>query len=171
MSPNKPNAAITDSAGTAGGKRARSINGQTRRCRSIKFRHVPPGDGQLRENNRLPCTISAWYQLPPRGDRPLVVVSAAGLSGPYKEDGDFIYGQSLKLRWASPARTAASSHRGGISDRHRNQQPAWRNLAVSAGLGAAGGRRGAQLSPRRTRNLNWSNVRFYPPRVPVLESL
>ena len=58
--------------------------------------------GSYGENTLAATATSAWYQLPPRtADRPIVVVSAAGAIWSYKEDGNFIYGQSLKLQWGA----------------------------------------------------------------------
>ncbi|MGH3543568.1 MAG: arabinosyltransferase domain-containing protein, partial [Mycobacterium sp.] len=99
-SPNKPNAAISDSAGTAGGSGPVGVNGSHA---ALPFGLDPartPVMGSYGENNLAARAASAWYQLPPRRpDRPLVVVSAAGAIWSYKEDGDFTYGQQLKLEW------------------------------------------------------------------------
>lgn len=115
-SPNKPNAAITDSAGTAGGKGPVGVNGSHA---ALPFGLDPartPVMGSYGENTLAATATSAWYQLPARSaDRPLVVISAAGAIWSYKEDGDFVYGQSLKLQWESPGPTAASSRSGRCS--------------------------------------------------------
>ncbi|OOK75639.1 mycobacterial cell wall arabinan synthesis family protein [Mycobacterium kansasii] len=81
-SPNKPNAAITDSAGTAGGKGPVGVNGSHA---ALPFGLDPartPVMGSYGENTLAATATSAWYQLPARSaDRPLVVISAAGPSG------------------------------------------------------------------------------------------
>ena len=109
-SPNKPNASITDSAGTAGGKGPTGVNGSDA---ALPFGLDPartPVIGSYGENSQAATATSAWYQMPPRTpDRPLVVVAAAGAIWSYKEDGDFMYGQSLRLQWGEPGPTAASS--------------------------------------------------------------
>src|SRR3984957_9731619 len=87
-SPNKPNASITDSAGTAGGKGPTGVNGSQA---ALPFGLDPartPVIGSYGENSRAATATSAWYQMPPRTpDRPLVVVAAAGAIWSYKEDG------------------------------------------------------------------------------------
>src|SRR5271170_6973989 len=103
-SPNKPNAAMSDSAGTAGGKGPVGVNGSHA---ALPFGLDPartPVMGSYGENSLAATATSSWYQLPPNWkerspDRPLVVVSAAGAVWSYKEDGTFTYGQSLKLQW------------------------------------------------------------------------
>ena len=83
-----------------------------------------------REHPVAAKATSAWYQLPPRTpDRPLVTVAAAGAIWSYDEDGNFNYGQSLKLQWGvqRPDGTLPGAGRGA-ADRHRARQKAWRNL-------------------------------------------
>src|SRR6202022_3442660 len=78
-SPNKPNVAYSDSAGTAGGKGPVGVNGSHA---ALPFGLDPahtPVMGSYGENSVAATATSAWYQLPPRTpERPLVVVSAAG---------------------------------------------------------------------------------------------
>ena len=139
-SPNKPNAAMSDSAGTAGGKGPVGVNGSHA---ALPFGLDPartPVMGSYGENSLAATATSAWYQLPPRTpDRPLVVVSASRRHLVVQR------GRHLHLR--AVAETAVGRHplrrhhpaaRGGAADRHRAgagvAQP-----AVPAGLGAAGG--------------------------------
>ena len=142
-SPNKPNAAMSDSAGTAGGKGPVGVNGSHA---ALPFGLDPartPVMGSYGENSLAATATSAWYQLPPRTpDRPLVVVSATGAIWSYKEDGTFTYGQSLKLQWgvARPDGTTQPLG-GGAADRHRAGAGVAQS-AVPADLGAAGGQRG-----------------------------
>ena len=143
-SPNKPNAAMSDSAGTAGGKGPVGVNGSNV---ALPFGLDPartPVMGSYGENSLAATATSSWYQLPPRTpDRPLVVVSAAGAIWSYKEDGTFTYGQSLKLQWgvARPDGTTQPLG-GGAAHRHR-AGAGLAQSAVPADLGAAGGQRGA----------------------------
>src|SRR5271169_4922553 len=78
-SPNKPNAAYSDSAGTAGGKGPAGVNGSHA---ALPFGLDPartPVMGSYGEDTLAATATSAWYQLPPRTpDRPLVAVAAAG---------------------------------------------------------------------------------------------
>src|ERR1700731_3750894 len=87
-SPNKPNAAMSDSAGTAGGKGPVGVNASNV---ALPFGLDPartPVMGSYGENSLAATATSSWYQLPPRTpDRPLVVVSAAGAIWSYKEGG------------------------------------------------------------------------------------
>lgn len=170
-SPNKPNAAITDSAGTAGGKGPVGVNGSHA---ALPFGLDPartPVMGSYGENTLAATATSAWYQLPPRTpDRPLVVVSAAGAIWSYKEDGDFVYGQSLKLQWGVTRPDGSITPLGQVFPIDLGPQPAWRNLRFplnGAPPEATVARIVAydpNLSPEQ-----W--FAFTPPRVPVLETL
>jgi len=83
---------MSDSAGTAGGKGPLGMNGSHA---ALPFGLDPartPVIGSYGENSLAATATSAWYQLPANwtastGDRPLVVVSAAGAIWSYKEDG------------------------------------------------------------------------------------
>ncbi|MBY0386593.1 MAG: arabinosyltransferase domain-containing protein [Mycobacterium pseudokansasii] len=170
-SPNKPNAAITDSAGTAGGKGPVGVNGSHA---ALPFGLDPartPVMGSYGENTLAATATSAWYQLPARSaDRPLVVISAAGAIWSYKEDGDFVYGQSLKLQWGLTRPDGSIAPLGQVFPIDLGPQPAWRNLrfpltwappeATVARIVAYD----PNLSPEQ-----W--FAFTPPRVPVLETL
>jgi len=170
-SPNKPNAAITDSAGTAGGKGPVGVNGSHA---FLPFGLDPartPVMGSYGENSLAARATSAWYQLPPRGpDRPIVAVAAAGAIWSYKEDGDFMYGQSLKLQWGVSHPDGSVAPLGEVYPIDLGPQPAWRNLRFPftwAPPEANVARIVAydpNLSPEQ-----W--FAFTPPRVPVLETL
>lgn len=170
-SPNKPNAAITDSAGTAGGKGPVGINGSHA---ALPFGLDPartPVMGSYGENNLAATATSAWYQLPPRSpDRPLVVVSAAGAIWSYKEDGDFIYGQSLKLQWGVTGPDGRIQPLGQVFSIDIGPQPAWRNLRFPLAWAPpeADVARIVAYDPNLSPE-QW--FAFTPPRVPVLESL
>ena len=170
-SPNKPNAAITDSAGTAGGKGPVGINGSHA---ALPFGLDPartPVMGSYGENNLAARATSAWYQLPARRpDRPLVVVSAAGAIWSYKEDGDFMYGQSLKLQWGVAKPDGSTQPLGEVFPIDLGPQPAWRNLRFPFAWAPpeANVARIVAYDPNLSSE-QW--FAFTPPRVPELESL
>ena len=171
-SPNKPNAAITDSAGTAGGpKGPPGVNGS----------HVPlpfgldpartPVMGSYGENSLAATATSAWYQLPPRSpDRPLVVVSAAGAIWSYKEDGNFTYGQSLRLQWGVARPDGTTQPLGLMFPIDIGPDPAWRNLRfpLTWAPPEANVARIVAYDPNLSSE-QW--FAFTPPRVPVLQTL
>ena len=98
--------------------------------------------GSYGENTLAATATSAWYQMPPRTpDRPLVVIAAAGAIWSYKEDGDFMYGQSLKLQWGATKPDGSVQPLGLMFPIDIGPQPAWRNLRFPTELGAAGGQR------------------------------
>lgn len=170
-SPNKPNAAITDSAGTAGGKGPVGVNGSRA---ALPFGLDPartPVMGSYGENNLAATATSAWYQLPARRpDRPLVVVSAAGAIWSYKEDGDFVYGQSLRLQWGKTRPDGSTEALGLMFPIDLGPQPAWRNLRfpLSWAPPDADVARVVAYDPNLSSE-QW--FAFTPPRVPHLESL
>ncbi|RUP07254.1 MAG: arabinosyltransferase [Mycobacterium sp.] len=170
-SPNKPNAAITDSAGTAGGKGPVGVNGSHA---ALPFGLDPartPVMGSYGENNLAARATSAWYQLPARRpDRPLVVVSAAGAIWSYKEDGDFMYGQSLKLQWGVAKPDGSTLPLGEVFPIDLGPQPAWRNLRFPFAWAPpeANVARIVAYDPNLSSE-QW--FAFTPPRVPELESL
>ncbi|OBK18261.1 arabinosyltransferase domain-containing protein [Mycobacterium asiaticum] len=170
-SPNKPTAAITDSAGTAGGKGPVGVNGSHA---LLPFGLDPartPVMGSYGENNLAARATSAWYQLPPRRpDRPLVVVSAAGAIWSYKEDGDFMYGQSLKLQWGIGRPDGNFTPLGEVFPIDLGPQPAWRNLRfpIAWAPPEANVARIVGYDPNLSSE-QW--FAFTPPRVPELEPL
>ncbi len=111
-SPNKPNAGIAFAAGTGGGYGPVGVNGSRV---FLPFGLDPPKTtpvmGSYNENTVAAKATSAWYQLPPPRtppDRPLVTVAAAGAIWFYDEEGQFNYGQSLKLQWGGVQRQDGS---------------------------------------------------------------
>lgn len=173
-SPNKPNATMSDSAGTAGGRGPVGVNGSHA---ALPFGLDPartPVMGSYGENSLAATATSAWYQLPPRGpDRPLVVVAAAGAIWSYKEDGTFTYGQSLKLQWghrdlASP--DGATQPLGEVQPIDIGPPPAWRNLRFPLAWAPpeANVARIVAYDPNLSSE-QW--FAFTPPRVPVLQTL
>ncbi|MGV0554598.1 arabinosyltransferase C-terminal domain-containing protein, partial [Mycobacterium kansasii] len=170
-SPNKPNVAYSDSAGTAGGKGPVGVNGSHA---ALPFGLDPartPVMGSYGENTLAATATSAWYQLPARTpDRPLVVVSAAGAIWSYKEDGTFTYGQSLKLQWGVTRPDGTTQPLAEVQPIDIGPQPAWRNLRFPLAWAPpeANVARIVAYDPNLSSE-QW--FAFTPPRVPVLETL
>jgi arabinosyltransferase A len=170
-SPNKPNAAISDAAGTAGGYGPVGVNGSRA---ALPFGLDPartPVMGSYGENTLAATATSAWYQLPPRTpDRPLVVVAAAGAIWSYKEDGDFTYGQQLKLEWGVTRPDGSTQPLGQVYPIDLGPQPAWRNLRFPLAWAPpeANVARIVAYDPNLSSE-QW--FAFTPPRVPVLQTL
>ncbi len=170
-SPNKPNAAMSDSAGTAGGRGPAGVNGSHA---ALPFGLDPartPVMGSYGENSLAATATSAWYQLPPRTpDRPIVVVSASGAIWSYKEDGTFTYGQSLKLQWGATRPDGTTQPLGEVQPIDIGPEPAWRNLRfpLTWAPPEANVARIVAYDPNLSSD-QW--FAFTPPRVPVLETL
>jgi arabinosyltransferase A len=170
-SPNKPNATMTDSAGTAGGKGPAGVNGSHA---ALPFGLDPartPVMGSYGENSLAASAKSAWYQLPARSpDRPLVVVSATGAIWSYKEDGTFTYGQQLKLQWGVAGPDGTTRPLAEVYPIDIGPEPAWRNLRfpLSWAPPEANVARIVAYDPNLSSE-QW--FAFTPPRVPVLQTL
>ncbi|MBV8180252.1 MAG: arabinosyltransferase domain-containing protein, partial [Mycobacterium sp.] len=170
-SPNKPNATMSDSAGTAGGKGQVGVNGSHA---ALPFGLDPartPVMGSYGENTLAATATSAWYQLPPRSpDRPLVVVSAAGAIWSYKEDGTFTYGQLLKLQWGVARPDGTTQPLAEVQPIDIGPEPAWRNLRfpLTWAPPEANVARIVAYDPNLSSE-QW--FAFTPPRVPVLQTL
>ena len=174
-SPNKPNATMSDSAGTAGGKGPPGVNGSHA---ALPFGLDPartPVMGSYGENSLAATATSAWYQLPPdwkerTGDRPLVVVSAAGAIWSYKEDGTFTYGQSLKLQWGVARPDGTTQPLAEVQPIDIGPEPAWRNLRFPLTWAPPD----ANVARIVAYDPNLSSEQWFaftPPRVPVLQTL
>jgi arabinosyltransferase A len=174
-SPNKPNAAMSDSAGTAGGKGPVGVNGSHV---ALPFGLDPartPVIGSYGENSLAATATSAWYQLPAnwkenRPDRPLLVVSAAGAIWSYKEDGTFTYGQSLKLQWGVARPDGTTQPLTEVDPIDIGPEPAWRNLRfpLTWAPPEANVARIVAYDPNLSSE-QW--FAFTPPRVPVLQTM
>lgn len=170
-SPNKPNATMTDSAGTAGGKGPVGVNGSHA---ALPFGLDPartPVMGSYGENSLAATATSAWYQLPPRSpDRPIVVVTAAGAIWSYKEDGTFTYGQQLKLQWGVSRPDGTTQPLAQVYPIDIGPEPAWRNLRfpLTWAPPEANVARIVAYDPNLSSD-QWFAVT--PPRVPVLQTL
>ncbi|GAB1814196.1 arabinosyltransferase domain-containing protein [Mycobacterium sp. MUNTM1] len=170
-SPNKPNATMTDSAGTAGGRGPVGVNGSHA---ALPFGLDPartPVMGSYGENSLAATATSAWYQLPPRSpDRPIVVVTAAGAIWSYKEDGTFTYGQQLKLQWGVARPDGTTLPLAEVYPIDIGPEPAWRNLRfpLTWAPPEANVARIVAYDPNLSSD-QWFAVT--PPRVPVLQTL
>ena len=170
-SPNKPGAAKSDSAGTAGGYGPVGVNGSKA---ALPFGLDPartPVMGSYGENTLAATATSAWYQLPPRTpDRPLLVIAAAGAIWSYKENGDFDYGQQLKLEWGVTRPDGTTAPLGQVYPIDLGPQPAWRNLRFPLAWAPpqANVARIVAYDPNLSSE-QW--FAFTPPRVPVLQTL
>ena len=170
-SPNKPNATMSDSAGTAGGTGPVGVNGSHA---ALPFGLNPantPVMGSYGENSLAATATSAWYQMPPRApDRPLVVVSATGAIWSYNEDGTFTYGQSLKLQWGVTRPDGTTQPLGEVQPIDIGPWPAWRNLRFPLAWAPpeANVARIVAYDPNLSSE-QW--FAFTPPRVPVLQTL
>jgi arabinosyltransferase A len=170
-SPNKPNATMSDSAGTAGGKGPVGVNGSHA---ALPFGLDPartPVMGSYGENTRAATATSAWYQLPPRSpDRPLLVVTATGAIWSYKEDGTFTYGQLLKLQWGVARPDGSTQPLAEVQPIDIGPEPAWRNLRfpLTWAPPEANVARIVAYDPNLSSE-QW--FAFTPPRVPMLQTL
>lgn len=173
-SPNKPNATMSDSAGTAGGKGPVGVNGSHA---ALPFGLDPartPVMGSYGENSLAATATSAWYQLPPRSpDRPIVAVTAAGAIWSYKEDGTFTYGQQLKLQWGHRDLARPDGTTQPLAEVYPidiGPEPAWRNLRfpLTWAPPEANVARIVAYDPNLSSE-QW--FAFTPPRVPVLQTL
>jgi len=170
-SPDKPNVGIGFSAGTGGGYGPVGVNGSRV---FLPFGLDPartPVMGSYGENAAAAKATSAWYELPPRTpDRPLVTVSAAGAIWSVDEEGDFNYGQSLKLQWG--VRNPDGSFRALAAVEPIDPlvpQRAWRNLRFP--LAWAPPEANVARIVADDPNLSTDQwFAFTPPRVPTLES-
>jgi arabinosyltransferase A len=170
-SPNKPNASMSDSAGTAGGKGPVGVNGSHA---ALPFGLDPartPVMGSYGENSLAATATSSWYQLPPRSpDRPLLVISATGAIWSYKEDGNFTYGQQLKLQWGVTRPDGTTQPLAEVYPIDIGPEPAWRNLRfpLTWAPPEANVARIVAYDPNLSSE-QW--FAFTPPRVPVLQTL
>jgi arabinosyltransferase A len=170
-SPDKPNSGIGFSAGTGGGYGPEGVNGSRV---FLPFGLDPartPVMGSYNENTAAAKATSAWYQLPPRTpDRPLVTVAAAGAIWSTDEEGDFNYGQSLKLQWG--VRNPDGSFRPLSEVQPIDPlvpQRAWRNLRFP--LAWAPPEANVARIVADDPNLSTDQwFAFTPPRVPTLQT-
>jgi arabinosyltransferase A len=169
-SPNKPSVGVGYSAGTGGGYGPVGVNGSRV---FLPFGLDPartPVMGSFNENTIAATATSAWYQLPPRTpDRPLVTIAAAGAVWSYDEEGNFNYGQSLKLQWGVSRPDGSFTALAAVQPIDIAPQRAWRNLRFP--LAAAPPEANVVRIVADDPNLSTDQwLAFTPPRVPVLET-
>ena len=169
-SPDKPNVGIAFAAGTGGGYGPVGVNGSKV---FLPFGLDPartPVMGSYGENAVAAKATSSWYQLPPRSpDRSLVTVAAAGAIWYYDEEGEFNYGQSLKLQYGVHRPDGSYQPLTEVQPIDVFSQFAWRNLRFP--LSAAAPEANVVRIVADDPNLSveqWFG--FTPPRVPVLQT-
>ncbi|MCV7355471.1 arabinosyltransferase domain-containing protein [Mycolicibacterium fluoranthenivorans] len=169
-SPNKPNVGIAYAAGTGGGYGPVGVNGSNV---FLPFGLDPartPVMGSYKENSTAAKATSAWYQLPPRtADRPLVTVAAAGAIWYYDEEGDFHYGQSLKLQWGVHRPDGSYQALAAVQPIDVFAQYAWRNLRFPLAWAPPE----ANVARLVADDPNLSDDQWFgftPPRVPQLQT-
>ncbi|MCB0924445.1 MAG: arabinosyltransferase domain-containing protein [Mycobacterium sp.] len=169
-SPNKPNVGIGFTGGTGGGYGPVGVNGSRV---FLPFGLDPastPVMGSYDENTVAAKATSAWYQLPPRSpDRPLVTIAAAGAIWYYDAEGEFHYGQSLKLQWGVRNSDGTFTELDKVQPIDTDEQYAWRNLRfpMSWAPPEANVARIVADDPNLSTD-QWFG--FTPPRVPLLQT-
>lgn len=169
-SPNKPNVGIAYAAGTGGGYGPVGINGSRVFLPFGLDPRTTPVMGSFNENTVAAKATSAWYELPPRSpDRPLVTVAAAGAIWFYDEEGQFNYGQSLKLQWGVRRPDGSFTALNSVQPIDVIAQKAWRNLRFPMAWAPpeANVARIVADDPNLSTD-QWFG--FTPPRVPVLQT-
>ena len=169
-SPNKPNAGVAYAAGTGGGYGPAGVNGSKVFLPFGLDPKTTPVMGSYNENTVAAKATSVWYQLPPRTpDRPLVTVAAAGAIWFYDEEGEFNYGQSLKLQWGVHRPDGGFQALNQVQPIDIQAQKAWRNLRFPLAWAPpeANVARIVADDPNLSTD-QWFG--FTPPRVPVLET-
>ncbi|MHA3018820.1 arabinosyltransferase domain-containing protein [Mycobacterium sp. BMJ-28] len=174
-SPNKPNVGIAYAAGTGGGYGPVGVNGSNvflpfgldpARTPVMGSYNEPGAEG-----GRVAAkATSSWYQLPPRTeDRPLVTVAAAGAIWYYDEEGDFHYGQSLKLQWGVHRPDGSYQALNSVQPIDVFAQYAWRNLRFPLAWAPPE----ANVARLVADDPNLSDDQWFgftPPRVPQLQT-
>ena len=169
-SPNKPNVGIGFSGGTGGGYGPVGVNGSKVFLPFGLDPKTTPVMGSYKENTVAAKATSAWYELPPRSpDRPLVTVAAAGAIWYYDEEGEFHYGQSLKLQWGVRKPDGTFEALDKVQPIDTIEQVAWRNLRFPLSWAPAE----ANVARIVADDPNLSSEQWFgftPPRVPILQT-
>ncbi|OHV03798.1 arabinosyltransferase domain-containing protein [Mycobacterium talmoniae] len=174
-SPDKPNAAITDAAGTAGGRIPPDAPAGINGSRVVLPFGLDPAKtpvlGSYKQDQAAAHATSVWYQLGPRTpDRPLVVVAAAGAIWSHEEDGTLSYGQPLKLEWGAARPDGSVQGLGLVEPIDLGPQRSWRNLRFP--LSWAPPQADVVRIVADDPNLSTDQwFAFTPPRVPVTQTL
>ncbi len=173
-SPNKPNVGIGFTGGTGGGYGPVGVNGSRVFLPFGLDPETTPVMGSYDENSVAAKATSAWYELPfaagqRPADRPLVTVAAAGAIWYYDEEGEFHYGQSLKLQWGVRRPDGTFQELDKVQPIDTIEQLAWRNLRFP--LAWAPPETNAVRIVADDPNLSTEQwFGFTPPRVPVLQT-
>ena len=169
-SPNKASFGIGFSGGTGGGFGPVGVNGSKVFLPFGLDPKTTPVMGSYKENTLAAKATSAWYELPPRSpDRPLVTVAAAGAIWYYDAEGEFHYGQSLKLQWGVRQSDGTFKALDKVYPIDVQEQLAWRNLRFPLADAPAE----ANVARIVADDPNLSSEQWFgftPPRVPVLKT-
>lgn len=173
-SPDRPNAAITDAAGTAGGRIPPDAPAGMNGSRVVLPFGLDPAKTPVLgsyKQDLIAHATSVWYQLGPRTpERQLVVVAAAGAILSHEEDGTLSYGQPLKLEWGITAPDGTVAQAGIVDPIDLGPQRSWRNLRFPLAWAPpqADVARIVAVDPNLTPD-QW--FAFTPPRIPVTQTL
>jgi arabinosyltransferase A len=169
-SPNKPSFGIGFTGGTGGGTGPVGANGSRVFLPYGLDPATTPVMGSYDENTRAAKATSAWYALPPRSpDRPLVTVAAAGAIWYYDDEGEFHYGQSLKLQWGVRRPDGGFTELDKVQPIDIDEVLAWRNLRFPLEWAPPE----ANVARIVADDPNLSVEQWFgytPPRVPVLQT-
>ena len=169
-SPNKPSFGIAFSGGTGGGYGPVGVNGSKVFLPFGLDPQTTPVMGSYKENTLAARVTSAWYELPPRSpNRPLVTVAAAGAIWYDDDEGEFHYGQSLKLQWGIRRSDGSFQALDKVKPIDTIEQKAWRNLRFPLAWAPpeANVARIVADDPNLSTD-QWFG--FTPPRVPPLQT-
>ena len=169
-SPNKPSFGIAFSGGTGGGYGPVGVNGSKVFLPFGLDPKTTPVMGSYGENTLAAKVTSAWYDLPARSpNRPLVTVAAAGAIWYYDDEGEFHYGQSLKLQWGNRLSDGSFVALDKVQPIDTTEQKAWRNLRFPLAWAPpeANVARIVADDPNLSAD-QWFG--FTPPRVPTLQT-
>lgn len=170
-SPNKANWGIGFSGGTGGGYGPTGVNGSKVFLPFGLDPKTTPVMGSYKQNTLAAKATSAWYELPPRSpDRPLVTVAAAGAIWYYDDEGEYHYGQSLKLQWGVRQQDGTFKALDKVYPIDTQEQLAWRNLRFPLKDAPAE----ANVARIVADDPNLSTEQWFgftPPRVPTLQTM
>ena len=169
-SPNKPSFGIAFSGGTGGGYGPVGVNGSKVFLPFGLDPQTTPVMGSYKENTLAARVTSAWYELPPRSpNRPLVTVAAAGAIWYDDDEGEFHYGQSLKLQWGIRRSDGSFQALEKVKPIDTIEQKAWRNLRFPLAWAPPE----ANIARIVADDPNLSTDQWFgftPPRVPPLQT-
>ena len=169
-SPNKASFGIGFSGGTGGGYGPVGVNGSRVFLPFGLDPKTTPVLGSYKANTLAAKATSAWYELPPRSpDRPLITVAAAGAIWYYDDEGEYHYGQSLKLQWGVRNSDGTFTPLDKMYPIDTQEQLAWRNLRFPL----ADAPPEANVARIVADDPNLSSEQWFgftPPRAPILRT-